>query len=1085
MKEIRITKAGCKVLIILLLLTMLPAAIASQPKQASVLLQEGLYAEEINGDLEAAIKIYQQVIDDNSAQKNLVAQALYRQGMCYMKLRNDKLAQSDFQRLVADFSDQTSIVEKVRPLLENLTNADPAALMPPDTLLYVEIGNPGKQIQTILNMLKGSPLENPLALIGRNTGAGPQQEAGAANIVSALLNPNMIAEFEKIRGMGAGITGIPTDGTPPAIVVLFPGKSDALKGLLQMALNLAGKPIDNIEGMQCIEFQDGGGAAYDDSTYIIVSPPAFEAGQLTWCVEQYKHITNEPTLASSNKSFVQVSKQARQSNALTVWVDLDAAYTEMVQAVGNENMPPQLQMADRIIDFKNIRDIIAFLSIEPTSLALEANIAFNEGANCIAYNIIRTPHLGKNAFQAVPPEAIGLLSFALSDVNSIQAASVGKQLQSMTGLDFGRQIFANIEQVTLFLLPSDNNVLPINNEGLSYTPKIGVAITSRNPAQIQQLIGQMLTITGLVSNNSAAAQAAETQGKYTINLTNGMQLCYYQNQNSNTTILSVNPEIVDASIAAVQSQKSALTAGPLQKQLSAISPDTSKLLLLNLEGCIQTGMATVNAGSEEETANIRNLFGDVATGFEDTTIEIRTNESVSDFNISASINDFPPVSAVFSPIMQIVSTISGPPQNSPDQEKLQAIPVVIAHTDNSPVIDGKAEDIWSKAQKLSLDNRIFSPPSSEEDLSADYQAMWDKDNLYVFVDVRDESLKKDSADFYQDDAVEIFIDADNSKSGQYDNNDYQYYFVWDRDNPAAGIYNRGDIQEAVKYKLVTNDTGYSLEVMFPWATLGTQAHPGAKIGLDVHVNDDDDGGDRDSKITWRDKSDNAYQDPGVFGTAELAGLVGWWKFDEGQGNIAADSSSNGNNGTLEGNPAWQPAGGKIGGAISLDGDGDYIDLPVGSVISYLPECTFSTWVNWSGEGAPWQRILDFGTDEGNYVYVCPSSGDSNSLRVAITAGNGIWDEFDSTRGALTPGWHHITVTFSKNSGLMALYLDGEIVGSKNDCVNSISDLGNVTNNWLGRSQYPSDPYFNGSLDDFRIYNYALNDNEILALYNGK
>ena len=73
--------------IVLLLLTLTSSTILA--KSASVLLREGLYAEEVEGDLQAAIKIYQQVIEDDSAQDNLVAQALYRQGMCYTKLKNE------------------------------------------------------------------------------------------------------------------------------------------------------------------------------------------------------------------------------------------------------------------------------------------------------------------------------------------------------------------------------------------------------------------------------------------------------------------------------------------------------------------------------------------------------------------------------------------------------------------------------------------------------------------------------------------------------------------------------------------------------------------------------------------------------------------------------------------------------------------------------------------------------------------------------------------------------------------------------------------------------------------------------------
>jgi hypothetical protein len=109
---------------------------------SGVLLQEGLYAEEVDGDLDAAIRIYAQVIKDGTAQRSQIAQAMYRQGMCYLKKQQEQQAKLVFEKLLAEYGDQTNIVNKVKPLLQELSNADPAALMPPDTLAYVEIGSP-------------------------------------------------------------------------------------------------------------------------------------------------------------------------------------------------------------------------------------------------------------------------------------------------------------------------------------------------------------------------------------------------------------------------------------------------------------------------------------------------------------------------------------------------------------------------------------------------------------------------------------------------------------------------------------------------------------------------------------------------------------------------------------------------------------------------------------------------------------------------------------------------------------------------------------------------------------------------------
>ena len=162
----------------------------------SELLQQGLYAEEVEGNLDSAIKSYNQVIQTKSAPPNQVAQALYRQGMCYLKIKDEAAARTVLakkKKLVAEYSSQTELAEKARPVLDDLTDFDPAALMPPGTLVYMEFGSPGRQIETILTMLKDTPFENPLA--ARKGNNGRQKSPG--DIMGALLNPEHDGRVQK------------------------------------------------------------------------------------------------------------------------------------------------------------------------------------------------------------------------------------------------------------------------------------------------------------------------------------------------------------------------------------------------------------------------------------------------------------------------------------------------------------------------------------------------------------------------------------------------------------------------------------------------------------------------------------------------------------------------------------------------------------------------------------------------------------------------------------------------------------------------------------------------------------------------
>ena len=62
-----------------------------------------------------------------------------------------------------------------------------------------------------------------------------------------------------------------------------------------------------------------------------------------------------------------------------------------------------------------------------------------------------------------------------------------------------------------------------------------------------------------------------------------------------------------------------------------------------------------------------------------------------------------------------------------------------------------------------------------------------------------------------------------------------------------------------------------------------------------------------------------------------ANLVAHWKFDDGSGGTARDSSGNGYDGTLFGDPQWIT--GHSGGGLDFDGSGDYVDLPIGPLRS--------------------------------------------------------------------------------------------------------------------------------------------------------
>jgi fibronectin type 3 domain-containing protein/lysophospholipase L1-like esterase len=205
-------------------------------------------------------------------------------------------------------------------------------------------------------------------------------------------------------------------------------------------------------------------------------------------------------------------------------------------------------------------------------------------------------------------------------------------------------------------------------------------------------------------------------------------------------------------------------------------------------------------------------------------------------------------------------------------------------------------------------------------------------------------------------------------------------------------------------------------------------------------------------------------------------LLGYWQFDETSGTMAADSVG-AHNGTLNGGASWTT--GRLNNAVQLDGTNGYVALPAG-LVSSLNDFSISTWVR-VDRLATWERVFDFGSGTGVYMFLSPNSADG-TVRYAITTGSGGAEQQINSASTLTTSiWHHVVVTLSGNTGI--LYIDGQEAGRNSSMTLKPSSLGATTQNYLGKSQWP-DPYLPGAIDDFRIYARALSGPEVVSLAAG-
>jgi len=190
-------------------------------------------------------------------------------------------------------------------------------------------------------------------------------------------------------------------------------------------------------------------------------------------------------------------------------------------------------------------------------------------------------------------------------------------------------------------------------------------------------------------------------------------------------------------------------------------------------------------------------------------------------------------------------------------------------------------------------------------------------------------------------------------------------------------------------------------------------------------------------------------------------LVAWYRFD----GDAFDSSGNELHGTEIGNPTYEA--GVFGQAISLDGDGDYVDCGLAPEFDITDFITFTYWIKVVEFDKEWNTVLSRGDDS----WRSSRAGLNNFMEAAVggTTGNYTY--------GITPvddeQWHHVAWVY--DGTMNYLYVDGEVDATE-------ENSGQITVSsyplWIGDNSQATGRFWTGLIDDVQIYNRALSQEEV-------
>jgi len=200
-------------------------------------------------------------------------------------------------------------------------------------------------------------------------------------------------------------------------------------------------------------------------------------------------------------------------------------------------------------------------------------------------------------------------------------------------------------------------------------------------------------------------------------------------------------------------------------------------------------------------------------------------------------------------------------------------------------------------------------------------------------------------------------------------------------------------------------------------------------------------------------------------------LTAHWKLDENDGIVANDSYGD-HDGTLNGNPFWQPAGGMKSGSLMLDGIDDYIETPFVLNPSKGSLSVFAWVYCWM----PGQVIV---SQKGQYGGTWLGTNPSGNLMTGFSDMD--FGSLISETVITDVQWHHVGFVYDTDTLHRRLYVDGILVAEDTSAIAGVPSDDGL---YIGASKdLSAGTLFSGFIDDIRIYNQALSTEEITALAN--
>ena len=375
---------------------------------------------------------------------------------------------------------------------DNLAAEDFGRLMPPETVFFAEVKRPGQILEKIAGMI-GLTGDDMRAVLDKRPSVDAKSPVNIPQHI--IISPSIFEALSSFGGISVGLTQFDpdSDSPPTGLLVLHHGDYAALKGTLETAFQFSptAQKIGELPtfGAAIPDFGKVTGVL-TEALLIVGNSRELVEGAVGRLLDESK-----PSLAS-REDRKELAEQRRNATVFA-YCDLQTVVKLAAEKHGGDS---EFAAINALADLRSLQWASGSLAIHDGELSIQFAVRMTEDQHSLVYNMMRLPPMTRKCLKLVPADAAGFVGLGLNPAWANAAASAVQTEQgktAVTGLDIGRELFGNIQEICAFILPGGSG----SEDGSSNMPNAGLVMSVNDSARSIALWDQLLSIPGLISGD--------------------------------------------------------------------------------------------------------------------------------------------------------------------------------------------------------------------------------------------------------------------------------------------------------------------------------------------------------------------------------------------------------------------------------------------------------------------------------------------------------------------------------------------------------------------------------------------------------